>query len=36
MRSGDKARALRMLRLYLTHAMDRDPEAERVLQQLSR
>jgi hypothetical protein len=36
MRSGDKARALRMLQLYLAHAMDRDPDAERALQQLSR
>lgn len=34
MRSGDNARARRMLQLYLAHAMDRDPEAERALQQL--
>ena len=36
MRSGDNARARRMLQLYLAHAMDRDPEAERALQQLGR
>ncbi len=36
MRSGDNARARRMLQLYLAHAMDRDSEAERALQQLGR
>ncbi|HEV2690268.1 MAG TPA: hypothetical protein VGV35_17040 [Bryobacteraceae bacterium] len=36
MRFGEKARAQRMLQLYLAHAMDRDPVAERTLQQLSR
>jgi hypothetical protein len=34
LRSGNAARAERMLHVYLAHAIERDPEAERVLQQL--